>query len=872
MMITPFQGAHIMQRFGTALTLATVGVWGITQIAAEPIIEGFTIPAQTSVPFTYCIWYLPDPDRDSFLNELAASPPDLFHLGFQIPFKGALGPTYGHELFTDNILPPTDIPRENERIAAILRKMRQAGVDKIIPYFYSMAFFGHPDKRTGFFRFYDRWEAYRSYGLGPRPEADPTLWLQLRGPQPLGGGPPDVFHYDPCVNHPGWKDFQNVVVRELAALGYDGLFFDVNTQYCICPHCEEKFDIELLKKYGRAGLVEAFGTNDSREINLSTIYRDFERIILDTFPSYLTSIHNENTFNKRLGGIDPADWRLEEDWRLLRCYMQDSYGEFPPNEDFDDYLVHHYGNAELQSITPERKNEFIQTVLRYYFHRYLESAMLAERLTRQFGNANIKMRCCDTPRDLLLWVETQRFWCRSIAVMFGRLKQIGEVVLREKGFDHPFYTMGNLGPMSTVDALNKRRVDGIDLVHWASMADMLMFEEMPQPGSLENGIIISNIFAFRWSMAAGTKAGTLLYKVQDDRAADLAEAEVATGGGGAFIQTSLGAPESRRRWKQFFHDRAELWQNGESAARVALLFWSDQVFYEHTPHLATTYRLVRIFSENQIPFDIVTEENRESLARYDLVIAPQLRYVDRFQIERLLAYAENGGSLLIIDPFGTEDKLARPRGKDVLDTIVRSATNWDSTKYGQGNLIRINLAQLPQRESDYWILMEERANAYTLTRDALKPLRETDTRAKKDLGTGFIQLLEDRLGKPLRWCPPQTDAGVYLHPYHLSPSDNGTKQIVIHLVNYRIPVQLKQELQADQNPVWHVQTQSGQLVVQKQLQVSVPLPDGSQVKRVEAFSPTETTQAIAWESDGNNLKLTIPQLEIYQAVVIEFTP
>ena len=80
------------------------------------------------------------------------------------------------------------------RIERIISKLRAAGVQRIIPYVYTMAFFGHPEKRTGFFHFYDHWDEYREFGLGPKPPADPVLWSQLRGPQPLGGGPPDVLH------------------------------------------------------------------------------------------------------------------------------------------------------------------------------------------------------------------------------------------------------------------------------------------------------------------------------------------------------------------------------------------------------------------------------------------------------------------------------------------------------------------------------------------------------------------------------------------------------------------------------------------------------------------------------------------------------
>lgn len=830
-----------------------------------PVVKAFTLPAKTSVPYTYCIGYLPDLENESFLHELKSSPPDLYHLGYQIPFKAALGPTYGHELYTDEILPPDQIPREIERIHRVIAKMRSAGVSRLIPYVYPMAFFGNPDKRTGFFHFYDRWDDYRKFGLGPRPDADPSLWSQVRGPQPLGGGPPDVFHFEPCVNHPGWSDFLDLVVRQLALVGYDGMFFDVNTQYCYCPHCQEKFDIYLFRKYGRDGLLSAFGTNDSRELNLSTIYRDFEKTILEAFPPYLRSLPRDESMT----GQDLSAFKLEEDWRLLRCYMQDSLGEFPPEGDLPAYLKEKFGGVPVDELPVVKKNSCIQTILRYRFREFLKSHELAELLKQRFGSADIRRRCRSNPRDLLLWVETQRFWCESVASTHARLKQVGQTVFSEQGRRDDFYTVANLGSMQTIDSLNKRRVDGIDLAHFAPMSDMQMFEEMPQPGSLESGAIISNIFAFRWAMAAGTRAGTLLYKSVEDGGADLSEAEAAAGGGGAFIQPGLLAPKSRERWKRFYDDRADLWKNGESAARVGLLFWSDQVFYEYPEHLAMAHRLVRILSETQIPFDLVVEAGLSHLSQYDVVFAPMLRYMDEAQIQQLLAYAESGGCLVVIDPFGTENRNTQPRLIPPLQKIDFSSKEWRVGSYGQGKILNLQPEQIPPRQSEAWRLMEERSGAFVLANDFLNAARRSDLENHVDFGPLFVKQLEKTLHLTLRWCPPKTDAGIYLHPYLIPATEKQTERIVIHAVNYRIPILLAHELKEGDDPIWNAVTKSGEPTIQKNVRITVPLQKGQKIKNVQVFSPTDEIQPVRWASGSEGVSITLPALKVYQSVVIE---
>lgn len=839
--------------------------------ASEPasVVPDYMVPARTSVPFTYCIGYIVNPEEESFLKELAKSPPDLYHLGYQIPFKGALGPTYGHELFTDSILPPSDIPREIDRIHRLIAKMRAAGTGRLIPYVYTMAFFGHPEKRTGFFRFYDQWDDYRIFGLGPKPAADPSLWSQVPGPRPLGGGPEDVLHYDPCVNHPGWSDYLDLVTRQLASVGYDGMFFDVNTQYCYCPHCQEKFDIYLLRKYGRPGLQEAYGTSDHREINLSVIYRDFEKYILENFQPYLQDRARHAVIKTRLNGQDPAGIPLEEDWRLLRCYMQGSLGEFPPEGELHQVLMDRFQTDQLGEWPASRQNQFTQTVLRYYFREYLRSRELAEKLRERFGSSDIPRRCLGQPRDLWLWMETQRFWCRSMAGTLARLKQVGQSELLKSNRAGTFYTVANLGSMQTVDGLNKRRVDGIDLTHFAPMADMQMFEEMPQPGSLESGVIISNIFAFRWAAGAGTKAGTLLYKTVDETAADLSHAEAAAGGGGAFIQAGLNAPDSRARWKRFFAEYSHLWENGASYARVGLLFWSGQVFYEYPEHVAMTRRIIHILSENQVPFDIITEEGLATVSHYEVIFAPQLRYLADSHIHALLAYVEQGGRLVVIEPFGTEDPYARKRGWHPLSHYLKNGNNRPLISHGQGHILDLRPEEVPLRHSDAWVLMEERAGAFLLSSDFLNVAREQDVKHHVDLGTGFVSRLEKSFQIRLRWSPPNTDAGVYIHPYRISPSENNPEKLVLHAVNYRVPIRLDKVVQETDDPIWDVSTRSSEPIPQKFVRISVPLPPDRQVHSVKSCSPVDEIQPVAWEVKDQTVMFAIPELKIYQAIVIQ---
>ena len=837
----------------------------MTRSSREPVVRGFEIPAKTSLPYTYGIWYRPDPEDKTFLAELAKSPFDLYHVGYQAPFKAAFGPAYGGELYTDDILPPHEVQQEMDRVTEVIEGMREAGVGRIIPYVFTMAFFGEPQARRGFFHFYDHWDEYRQFGLGPRPEADPSLWSQVRGPHQLGGGPPGILHYDPCINHPGWLAYLDLVIRHIAAIGYDGVFFDVNTLYCFCPHCEARFDVYLFDKYGAAGLREAFGTDDARELNLSRIYPEYKDAVLGGFRDHLSTIWAREDLDKLTGHAEAGAVMLEKDSALLRCYVQDSRGEFPPDVPLRTHLTERFG-TECALDLQENRNEFLQTVLRWHFRRFLESEELRDRLQDRFGNAQVRKRCCESPRDLLLWVETQRFWCNSVARLLERLKEIGRCALAEVGREDDFYTVQNFGPVATLDGINNRRIDGTDLRSRAPVCDMAMCEEMLQPGATEAGVIISNAFAFRWAMAAGTQACTLLYHVSDDCAADLAHAEVAAGGGGAFVQCCLMAPESRRRWKHFLAQRAELWERGVSHARVALLYWSDQTFYEYPEHLASCRAFVHIFSENQVPFDIIVEENVAACPQYDLVVAPMLRYLDDSALEALFRYVKNGGDLLVVDPFGTDDAWARPREHGPMEPIgpASKSESLEMISFGSGRILRLPRETVPARRSDLWVLMEDRANDVEQAHAFLNAARQRDMEKGVDLGPRFLDRLEQTLGFSLRWCSPETDPGIYLHAYRIPGEKDRPERIVVHLLNYRMPI-IRTGSAPGSGPV----SRAEKPVPVLGTHVRVPLPPKTQVHSVWACTPTEEPASVGSGIGDGHLSLAVDSLSIYQAIVID---
>ena len=129
----------------------------------------------------------------------------------------------------------------------------------MIPYICNQTMAGDPEKRAGFWKFYDSWDDYRGFGLPPRPATDPIEWLQR--------DPDGNIHYNyrwahqafrperrfaPCPNNEHWSAWLEFVVDQMAQCGYDGVFVDNNILHCYCSYCRREFRRFLGSRYTAA--------------------------------------------------------------------------------------------------------------------------------------------------------------------------------------------------------------------------------------------------------------------------------------------------------------------------------------------------------------------------------------------------------------------------------------------------------------------------------------------------------------------------------------------------------------------------------------------------------------------------------------------
>ena len=272
-------------------------------------------PTPTRAPITYVLDYGGKHlGYDQWVADTIAARPQLLHLGKDVVMTHNWGPiqalggenqAYGKG---DSVrrLTLDETKQRRAGLTDMVRRLHAGGVTMVMPYICSMTIGGDPDKRTGFWDFYDHWDEYAAeFKLGPRPADDPITWLQVEA-----DGKPHYFYaltngryppYEPnlryavCMNNPHWRTWSDQVVRMCAEVGYDGAFVDNGgSQHCYCHYCQEAFQAWLAVRYH--GTPQAYGYPAGQPIALTDDLKqglaavDSRRFWADTFSRHIMAL------------------------------------------------------------------------------------------------------------------------------------------------------------------------------------------------------------------------------------------------------------------------------------------------------------------------------------------------------------------------------------------------------------------------------------------------------------------------------------------------------------------------------------------------------------------------------------------------------
>ena len=226
----------------------------------------------TRVPYTYVLDRR-NPYGDDYLDRYQVGMPGVIETGMLTPGHPYFGPVCDLAALRAGRAEPSieesvrKYRKNAERAEKFVRKARASGARHVLTYICMNTTGGDPEKRTGFWRFYDNWDAFREFSIPPRPREDPETWQQRKadGAPVIAysrAHPPyrPMFRWTNCINNPAWQTYQRWLTEEAARNGVDGFFVDnAGTLKCYCKHCRAKFAKRLKSRYTSREIEDLFG-------------------------------------------------------------------------------------------------------------------------------------------------------------------------------------------------------------------------------------------------------------------------------------------------------------------------------------------------------------------------------------------------------------------------------------------------------------------------------------------------------------------------------------------------------------------------------------------------------------------------------------
>jgi hypothetical protein len=258
----------------------------------------------TSAPITYCIDYGDGHvGNPAYLKTIAEAPPDLLHVGEDVPFSSVYGTKDGYAGDKFKLLSPEELRAKIAALTEYVASLHRAGVRWVIPYINNKAAIGDHVKRTGMWDFFDHWDQYAEFGFGPRPAEDLVL-AQMDYPfHTISLSKPSAHFYpnrlyQMCGNHPTWRQYLLAVTANIAKCGYDGTFVDEMDLHDYCPYDEAKFREYVLARYDDDARLRRYGTADTHALRLGypgegALWHDTQEFWSESLADLLAAVRDE---------------------------------------------------------------------------------------------------------------------------------------------------------------------------------------------------------------------------------------------------------------------------------------------------------------------------------------------------------------------------------------------------------------------------------------------------------------------------------------------------------------------------------------------------------------------------------------------------
>ena len=390
--------------------------------------------------------------------------------------------------------------------------------------------------------------------------------------------------------------------------------------------------------------------------------------------------------------------------------------------------------------------------------------------------------------------------------------------------------------MSGVNTVWEQRVDYPRLLE---QTDIVWTEEGNEAGISPEGVLVSKIRSYKTATGLGNKVFSYTFRSPLTVAEAMAYNRGCLGMVGG-IQEYPDPPAAQRRYISFYRDLFDYYRKPESAADVAVLHsYATMAFNNDRPY-QSTFLYEQVLIQAKVPFDIIFDRHLSDLSRYRVLVLADQECLSDEQMERVRAFVRGGGGLVatehtsLLTPwrsrradFGLADLFAvrapefvpwprRPEAILAIDPVRR--------RVGEGRV-----AYLPE------------------VKPAVeKPAAEPMTSRYWHLPVNWPELVDS-----VRWAGGGDPLLKVEGPLTVTAellSQERENRLLLHLVNYGMK----------ENPVV------------RDLQIDLRSGEG-EVRKVYTLSPDGgENPGLEFAAEGNRIRFTLPRLETYALVVIQF--
>lgn len=565
----------------------------------------------------------------------------------------------------------------------------------------------------------------------------------------------------------------------------------------------------------------------------------------------------------------PVTYGGTQTFRKKVYFMHPGYKEYIKKvlriaiEEFHADLIH-FDNTSGQAAIPVFFHPQAIDDFRSYLRNNYSPAELDERLG--FSNVSyVEPPKYNGPLNLMidplfqLWTD---FRCRQLASYYKEMEQF----------------IQGLNPQVAVEN-NPAGLTGNNTM-WGSSIDFprllphtdAFWDESANPDYTDDSILISKIRTYK---IAGLFNNTLFTYTGDSRL-DMAEAMAYNRQcigmvGGLLTGYELTEPRTERgfdnpysegmaresyqdmkykaEYVRFFNDNFKYYRNIENIADVAVLHTYASMAFDNNRPYQSTYLIEQVLIQAKIPFDIIFDNDLKDLSKYRVLVIADQKCLSDQNIKLITDYVLKGGGLIATEHSSLyTERFARRQKFGLKDLFQIEAPVWRGYDVERADY-SINA------ENEQILNIKPKKNIVNEGRVVYLP--EIIPFIEKPSGAGmtnrYWKLPKNYAEIPglIKWAAKDNLSIALKAPDYvtaeLTKSFDKSK-IMLHLVNYN--------------------TKRNDLLTN--IEVSIEIPEGLIPQQVRLFSPDlNEIQTIPFEISRNRINYVVPQLHVYDLVVVE---